>query len=79
MGVSIGPRMEICETSGLPIPMVLCFQKCNALVGEEIVLTSAEPQTTPFYGSQYSTKNGPKQLVILKGSYVYEELKNIMV
>ena len=66
--------MEICETSGLPIPMVphlhqsngyikkklrvWIAQKFNALVGAEIVLTSAEPQTTPFYGSQYSAKNG---------------------
>ena len=74
MGVSIGPRMEICETSGVPIPMVPCLhqsngyikrklrvcraQKCNALVGAEAVLTSAGPQSTPFYGGQYRAKNG---------------------
>ena len=74
MGVSIGPRMEICETSGLQIPMVPRLhlrngyikrnlrvwrtQKCNALVGAETVLTSAEPQTTPFHGDQYTAKNG---------------------
>ena len=59
MGVSIGPRMEICETSGLPFHMVPrlhqsngCIkkklgewraQKCNAIVGADIVLTSAVP------------------------------------
>ena len=69
MGVSIGPRMEICETSMFSIPMVPCLhqgngyikrklrvsrgQKRNALVGAETVLTSVEPQTTPFHGSQY--------------------------
>ena len=74
MGGSIGPRMEICETSGLPIPMVLCLnqsnsyikkelrvwraQKCIALVGAETVLTSAGPQATPFHGGQYSIGNG---------------------
>ena len=26
---SIGPRMEICGTSGLPIPMVPCFNQSN--------------------------------------------------
>ena len=66
MGGSIGPRMEICETSGLPIPMVPRLHqsngymkrklrvwrahKCIALVGAETVLTSAGPQTTPFHG-----------------------------
>ena len=66
MGGSIGPRMEICETLGLPIPMVPCFhkrnvyikrklrlwrgEKCIALVGAETALTSAVPQTTPFHG-----------------------------
>ena len=63
--------MEICETSGLPIPMVPCLhqsngynyvkgklrvwsaQKCIVLVGEEIVLTCAGPQTTLFHGGQY--------------------------
>ena len=63
------PRMEICETSGLPIPIVprlhlingymkrkLCVwraQTCNALVGAKTVLTSVERQTTPFHGGQY--------------------------
>ena len=58
-GGSIGPRMEICETSGLLIPMVPrlhqsngCIkkklgewraQKCNAIVGADTVLTSAVP------------------------------------
>ena len=66
--------MDVCEKSGLPIPMVPLLhqssgynkgklrvwrtQKCNALVGAETVLTSAEPQTTPFHGGQYRAKNG---------------------
>ena len=74
MGGSIGPGMEICEISGLPIPMVPCLhksngyikwklrvwsaQKCIALVGAEPVLTSAGPQTTPFHGVQYRAENG---------------------
>ena len=73
MGISKGPRMEICETSGLPIPMVPRLhqsnsymkgklgvwraEKCNALVGAETVLTSAEIQTTQFHGVQYRAKN----------------------
>ena len=61
MGSSIGSRMEICETSGLPIPMVPCLnqsngyikwklrtwrvQKCIALLDTDTVVTSAWPQT----------------------------------
>ena len=33
-------------------------QKCSALVGVEIVLTSSRPQSTPFYGGQYMVENG---------------------
>ena len=66
MGGTIGPEMEICETSGLPIPMVLrlhqsnCYikrnirvwraQKCIAQFGAQTVLTSVGPQITPFHG-----------------------------
>ena len=66
--------MEICETSGVPTPMILRLyqsngyikkklrarraQKCNALVVAETALTSAGPQSTPFQGSQYMDKNG---------------------
>ena len=66
LGGSIGHRMEICGTSGLPIPMVPCLhqsnsymkrklrafrgQKCIFLVGADTVLTSAGPQTTPCHG-----------------------------
>ena len=65
-GGNIGPRMEICETSALPIPMVSHLhqsngyiirklrewrvQKCIALVGADTVLTSAWKQITPFHG-----------------------------
>ena len=65
--------MEICETSGLPIPMVPRLhqsngyierklrvwraQKCNALVGAETVLTNAGPQTTRLHGGQYRAQN----------------------
>ena len=74
MGGSIGPRMEISETSGQPNPMVprlhqsyasirrklrvWTAQKCIALVGEETVLTSAGPQITLFHGEQYRVGNG---------------------
>ena len=73
MGDSIRTGIEICETSGLPIPMVLRFyqgndyikrrlrvwraQKCIALVGAETVLTIAGLQTTPFHGGQYRAEN----------------------
>ena len=72
MGSSIGPRMEICETLALPIPMVLRLhqsngymkrnlrawrvQKCIALVGADNVLSTAWPQTTPFHGG-YRAQN----------------------
>ena len=62
----IGSRKEICETSGVPIPMVLRLhqsngymkrklwawrvQKCMSYVGADTVPTSAWPQTTPFLG-----------------------------
>ena len=69
MGGSTGSTKEICETSGLPIPMVprlhQCngymkrklrasrVQKCIALFGADIALTSEGPQTTPRHGGQY--------------------------
>ena len=62
---AIGPRMDICGTSGLPIPMVPHFHqsngymkrklrawrvpRCISLVGADTVLTSAGPQTTPCH------------------------------
>ena len=65
MGV-IGLRIEICETSALPIPMAPRLhqsngyikrklrawrvQKCIALVGADTVLTTAWKQSTPFHG-----------------------------
>ena len=71
---SIWPRMEICENSGLTIPMVPHLhqsngyikeklrvwraQKCIVIVGAETVLTSAGQQTTPFHGGQYMVRNG---------------------
>ena len=70
----IGLRMEICEISGLLIPMVPHLhqsngyikrklrvwraQNCIALVCAETVLTSAGPQITPFHGGQYKDGNG---------------------
>ena len=69
-----GPPRKICETSGLPIPMVprlhQCngyikrklrawrVQKCIALVGADIALTSSRPQTTPCHGWQYRVHQG---------------------
>ena len=66
--------MEICEISGLPMPIVPLLhqsngnikwklrvwraQKCNALVGGETIVSSAEPQITPFDGGQYRNPNG---------------------
>ena len=63
---SIGHRMEICGTSGLPILMVPRLhqsngyikmklrawrvQKCITLVGGDTVLISTGPQSTPFHG-----------------------------
>ena len=66
IGGSIGPKMEICETSTLPIPMVPRLhqnngyikrklrawrvQNCIALLGADTVLTTAWKQSTPFHG-----------------------------
>ena len=74
MAVSIGPRMEIYDTSGLPIPMVPHLhqsngyikgklgewraQKYSAIVGGDTVLISAGPQTTAFHGGQHRARNG---------------------
>ena len=74
MGGSTGSTKEICEISGLPIPRVPCLHQCNgyskrkvrawrvqkciALVGADIALTSAGPQTTPCHGGQYRFYQG---------------------
>ena len=74
IGSSTGSTKEICETSGLPIPMVPrlhpCYaymkrklrawrvQKCIALVGADTVLTSAMPQTTTCHWGQYRVQRG---------------------
>ena len=74
IGGSTGPRMEKCEISGRPIPMVPRLHqsngnikrklrvwrdhKSNAVVGTETVLSSAGPQTIPFHGGQYNAENG---------------------
>ena len=74
MGGSIESREEICEISGLPIPMVPRLhqsngyinrklrawrvQKCIPLVGADTVLTSAEPQTIPRHGGQCRVQRG---------------------
>ena len=74
MGGSKGSRMEICEISALPIPMVRRLhqsngyikrklrawrvQKCIALVGADTVLTTAWKQSTPFHWGQYRALNG---------------------
>ena len=74
MGGSTGSTKERCEISGLPIPMVprlhQCngyikrklrawrVQKCIALVGADIALTSARPQTTPCHGGQFRVHQG---------------------
>ena len=73
IGGIIEPRMEVCETSALPIPIVPHLhqsnrlkrklrawrvQKCIALVGADTVLTSSWPPTTPFHGWYYRAQNG---------------------
>ena len=74
MGGSIGPRMEICETSALPILVVPHLheckgyikrqlrawrvQKCIVLVGADTVLITAWPQSTSFHGGLYRAPNG---------------------
>ena len=74
LGRNIEPRMEICEISALPIPMVPrlqqsngCIirklwawrvQKCITLVGADTVLTTAWPQSTPFQRGQCTVQNG---------------------
>ena len=74
MGGSTGSTKEISEISGLPIPIVQHLHQCNgyikrklrawrvqkfiALVGTDIALTSAEPQTTPCHGGQFRVHQG---------------------
>ena len=74
MGGSIVPRMKICGISSLPILVVQRLhqsngyikrklqawrvQKCIAPVGEETILISGWPQTTPFHGGYYRVQNG---------------------
>ena len=74
MGGSIGSRIEICETSALPIPMVPRLhqsngyikrklrawrvQNCIALVGADTELTSAWKQIIPFHVGLYRAQNG---------------------
>ena len=84
---SIGHRMEICETSALPITMVPPLhqsngyikrklrawrvQKCITLVGADTVLTTAWPQTIPFHGG-YRTQNGyEKEATGMESSKLY--------
>ena len=71
---SIGPTMEICVNSGLPIVVVPCLHqtnvyikrklrgwrvnKCTPLVGVKTVLTCAGLQTTPVHGRHYRAENG---------------------
>ena len=74
MGGSIGPRMEICGISSLPISMVPRLhqsngymkrklrawrvQNCIVLVGTDTVVTSAAPQTTQCHGGLYRVQKG---------------------
>ena len=89
MGGSIRPGMEICGTSGLPIPMVprldqrngymkrklraLRVQKCIALVGADTVLTSAGPQTTPCHGWQLFGPTNPHGTVFAPKQWLFEK------
>ena len=73
MGGSIGPRMEICETLSLPIPMVPHLHQSNgyikrklrawkiqkriALVGADTELITVWLQSTPFHGGWYRAPN----------------------
>ena len=72
MGGSIGPKMEICETSALPIAMVQSLHHSNgyvkrklqewrvqnsiALVGADTALTSAWKQVPRFMGGSIGPK-----------------------
>ena len=74
MGGNIGPRIEICDTSGLQIPMAPRLHQSNVYIkrklrvwrpqkyivldGAETVLTNVGPQTTPFHGWQFRAMNG---------------------
>ena len=73
-GGTIMPRMEICETSALAIPIVPRLhqsngyikrklrawrvQKCIALVGADSVLTTSWKQSTPLHERWYRAQNG---------------------
>ena len=73
-GCSIGPRMEICKTSALHIPIVPRLhqsngfmkgklrawrvQKCIVLVDADTVLNTAWKKSTPFHGVYYRAQNG---------------------
>ena len=69
----IGPILQICRNSGLPIAMIPCLhqshdyikrklrvwraQKCNFLVGAKTVPTGTGLQTTPFHAAPYTSDN----------------------
>ena len=71
---SIGPRMEICVNSGLPIGIVPRFHKKNVIIKRKLRVWRAQKcialfrgktppacaglQTTPFHGGEYKAKNG---------------------
>ena len=69
-GGSIGPRMEICETSVPPIPMVqrqwLYKKEATGMESSKMYCPSrcryrtftAWKQSTPFHGGQYRAQNG---------------------
>ena len=74
MGGNIRPRMEICETSAIPIPMASRLhqsngyiirnlrawrvKKCIALVVADTALTTAWKETIQFHGGLYRAQNG---------------------
>ena len=86
MGGSIWPRMEICENSALPIPMVPRLhqsngyikrklrawrvQKCIALVGADTVLTTAWKQITPFHGGSIGLRMEICEILALPNTMV---------
>ena len=65
MGSNIGPRKEICEISGLPIPMAPHLSKKEICEASGLPI----PMDSVF----------TKAMVISKGSYGHEEFKNLFL
>ena len=68
MGGSIGSREEICETSGLPNPMVLRLNQCNGYIKRKLPAWRAQKCIALVVEIQYLPARGRKVPRFMGGS-----------